>query len=418
MTEFINKVYNNNDNRKWVNMKLFKKRAKKGLTLIELLAVIVILAIISVITIPVLLNVVEKSRLGSKESSMIGYVDALEKQVIISKVKGGDQIEIGIYSVEQLTDLGVNVKGENPETGVFVIDQKGHVSEGWATYEDGKYKVYYNGKKAVASNGNDYIDESGNTHNDMATPGASDNYIPQYGTIDKSNVYSSSGVKQKGVKGVVYLDPINLSSTCDATNAIVGSGTNGCMKWYIYDDDGASYKMILDHNTAEYIEKWDPNTTGTTWQNSAVEYENSAPYVSVQSLGWNNSLNVSILSTDELNKITGKTGYDARVGSTSEQAHLVWEYYLDSLSSSMSSVASQGASAYAWLFDYTNGCTSYGCNVESTNTRNLGYWLQTSPIYPGMAYTIFRKGNIHEDSVIANYIGVRPVIEVPKVLSN
>ena len=49
---------------------------KKGFTLIELLAVIVILAIIAVIATPIVLNIVEKSRVSARVSSANGVLEA------------------------------------------------------------------------------------------------------------------------------------------------------------------------------------------------------------------------------------------------------------------------------------------------------------------------------------------------------
>ncbi len=60
----------------------------KGFTLIELLAVIVILAIIALIATPTILGVIEKAKKGSAEQSALGYIDAVEKQVMINEVNG------------------------------------------------------------------------------------------------------------------------------------------------------------------------------------------------------------------------------------------------------------------------------------------------------------------------------------------
>lgn len=138
-------------------------RLNKGFTLIELLAVIVILAIIALVAVPIILNVVETARKGAKESSTLGYIDAVEKQVMISLTKG-NPIEPDTYTVEQLTDLGVNVKGDKPsKDSYFTIDKKGRVTEGWVTYEESDYKIYYDGKDAVA-NKEKYIDKKGDEH--------------------------------------------------------------------------------------------------------------------------------------------------------------------------------------------------------------------------------------------------------------
>ena len=55
---------------------------KKGFTLIELLAVIVILAIITIIAVPKILNVIEKSKESSAESSIKLVKDAIKTQIV------------------------------------------------------------------------------------------------------------------------------------------------------------------------------------------------------------------------------------------------------------------------------------------------------------------------------------------------
>ena len=55
---------------------------KKGFTLIELLAVIVLLAIITIIAVPKILNVIEKSKESSAESSIKLVKDAIKTQIV------------------------------------------------------------------------------------------------------------------------------------------------------------------------------------------------------------------------------------------------------------------------------------------------------------------------------------------------
>ncbi len=54
---------------------------KKGFTLIELLAVIVILAVIALIATPIILNIIEDTRMESKRRSIDNYAHALETEI-------------------------------------------------------------------------------------------------------------------------------------------------------------------------------------------------------------------------------------------------------------------------------------------------------------------------------------------------
>ena len=78
-------------------------KSNKGFTLIELLAVIVILAIIALIATPTILGVIETARKGSAESSALGYIDAVEKQVAIDMLDTANAVvtipENGRYDV-------------------------------------------------------------------------------------------------------------------------------------------------------------------------------------------------------------------------------------------------------------------------------------------------------------------------------
>lgn len=102
---------------------------KKGFTLIELLAVIVVLAIIAVIAYGTVRGVIEKSRRTSALNSAYGYMDALEKQVLINDMNENEDIIDGVYkSIDVLKDTyKVKVKGQYPKMGIIDI-AKGKVS--------------------------------------------------------------------------------------------------------------------------------------------------------------------------------------------------------------------------------------------------------------------------------------------------
>ena len=128
---------------------------KKGFTLIELLAVIVILAIIALIAVPIVLNVIDKARQGAAESSALGYVDAVEKQVMINKVKNDDALLIneGEYTKVELAAKKLTIKGEIADALVRV-NAKGKVTSGKFCIND--YSVDYDGKVAKVNKSADY----------------------------------------------------------------------------------------------------------------------------------------------------------------------------------------------------------------------------------------------------------------------
>lgn len=104
-------------------------KRQKGFTLIELLAVIVILAIIALIATPMIMDVIDKAKKGAAESSMNGYVDAIEKYSVLGQVDnvttGGLASKVYEYNDSELSN--VEVKGEKPTAGWVAINNKGYV---------------------------------------------------------------------------------------------------------------------------------------------------------------------------------------------------------------------------------------------------------------------------------------------------
>jgi len=96
---------------------------KKGFTLVELLAVIIILAVIALIATPIVLNVVEKSRKSAFESSVYGIVETIELEAADKMIKGESLISEYNFPTEEL-----EFQGEQPEGGIAKTDRKGKVS--------------------------------------------------------------------------------------------------------------------------------------------------------------------------------------------------------------------------------------------------------------------------------------------------
>ena len=329
----------------------------KGFTLIELLAVIVILAIIALIATPTILGVIEKARKGASEQSALGYIDAVEKQVAINQVKDENLINDGTYNVPM---TGITVKGEAPTKGWLKIE-KGMVTN--YSFVIGKY-VITKGSKIVKG------DEPAKSEEEVTKT---------------YSVYSNGTT--------IYYNP-ETNTKCNESEAVSTTGTKtGCMKWYTFNDEGenaSTVNMILDHNTTAKVSSWSASKTQIT----------------TDTKNWDSSLNARLITANEVAKITGNTNWTSTTATTSD-----W-FYLDSNNQTQTE-KTQGASKYAWLFDYTDNCTSYGCNIADSST--YGYW--TSNAVAGSSSRAWRvdgSGNLYCNSVSFTNYGIRPVITISK----
>ena len=345
---------------------------RKGFTLIELLAVIVILAIVSIIATPTILGVIEKARKGAAKQSALEYIDAVEKQVAINQVKNENLINDGTYNVPM---TGITVKGEAPTKGWLKIE-KGLVTN--YSFVIGKY-VITKGSEIVKG------DEPAKSEEEFTKTG------PTQELGKESDTY----------KAIVYLDPTDLTKYCDASNSVSTTGTKeGCMKWYAYSDDGTNYNMILDHNTTAKI------AYNSTINNSEMKEVKEA--LEEDSKKWSNSLNSRLITADEIATITGNKNFNSSTATIDS-----W-FYLDS-NNQTQTATSQGASKYAWLFDYTKGCTNGGCNVTDDST--YGYWTST-PVFGSIynAWYMNSNDNLNNYYYVSHddFFGLRPVITVSK----
>ena len=109
---------------------------KKGFTLMELLAVIVVLAIIALIATPIVLNLINNARVGAAEQSATEYVKSLEES-IMNDMMNNKSISNGIYSYDY---LNIDVSGKKPTGGEFEI-KNGSVER--ATLCISGYKISY-----------------------------------------------------------------------------------------------------------------------------------------------------------------------------------------------------------------------------------------------------------------------------------
>ena len=201
-------------------------------------------------------------------------------------------------------------------------------------------------------------------------------------------------------KGIVYLDPTDLTKTCNDSNSVSTVETKtGCMKWYIFDDSGDNYTMILDHNT----------TKGTTWNDEGtnVPYESSKVKTVVDDLvttsGW--KVKPRIISAKEVATITKHDSFDPATG---------YPFYLEDLIYTNN----EATSNYDWIYNNLSGCKGHGCSDDSNGNGTEGYWVSDILGRNNTdAWFVFNYGTLTVTSVKSSF-GIRPVISVPKYIIN
>ena len=335
---------------------------KKGFTLIELLAVIVILAVIAVIATPAVLNIIEDSKKSAAEASARSIVGAAKTHYMqnIMDNKPNSNVDLSTNTLKY--------DGEQAKKGLLSYDANGNVSG----------KMYISGYCVeVALDG---AITSTKTNESECTID-----IPQVTTYTNGTV--------------VYYNP-ETNKKCSNSEAVSTIGTKtGCMKWYIFNDEGNdTVNLLLDHNTTAKV-AWASSGTNTNGPITALKQLES------DTASWNSTIKntARLIEAREIATITGNSGWTAG-GSN---------YYFHTNSNTQYKGAA-GTNKYAWLFDNTKNCTTYGCNVADSST--YGYWTNTEYLVNSSRARLvsYDGGLLYESVNTAGYDGVRPVITVLK----
>ena len=357
------------------------RKRNKGFTLIELLAVIVILALIALIATSIILNIIKDAKRSATKDSAYGYIDAVEKYIVLAKTQtGGYKLELVPTEDKELTcetkeecikDTGLigevnkTIKGTKPSK-IKLIIKGSEVATGTEITVDG-FSFTYDGKK---------LTEVGETKEEEKEE-------------EKKEVYANGTA--------VFYNP-ETGLKCNESEAISKPGTkSGCMKWYVFNDKegNATVNVILDHNTTAGVAY---NSTGNNSEMKEVKIK-----LEEDTSTWKNT--ARLVTANEIAKITGNTVFDA---SKEKQS---W-FFLDS--NNKTQIAnSTNKSKYAWLFDYTNGCTAHGCNTSDSSTS--GYWTSTTRTgTTNTAWSVNRSGSLGSSVVSNTGPGIRPVITISK----
>ena len=385
-------------------------KRKNAFTLIELLAVIVVLAIIALIATPIVMNTIKKSKKGAAERSADNYIKQVETAVAEERLNKNEVLE-GEYQITSDGNLcrdksascsdeekiKIEISGNKPTSGTVTISNDG-VSQDEVRLIVGDYKVIYNQEK---------------------------------------NKYEATD-KEKYKNGEVVYFNVDNGTKCTSSEAVSATGTkSGCMKFYAFNDDGGdTLNLMLDHNTTSLVawnktykndsgsiinangpkevldqlkndtDGWKGTITPTNYTMDQTGQTSKANYTIDYS-----SYKARLITAQELAQITGNTTWDEKTANN--------YYYLDSKTKTASATCKEGNTSgcsYGWLYDRTNtSCIDRGC-LNNSDKGTFGYWTASSRAdSSNSAWAVRFYAIVDSDYVVySGYGGLRPVITILK----
>ena len=392
-------------------------KKKNAFTLIELLAVIVVLAIIALIATPIVMNTIKNAKKGAAERSADNYVKAVEQKVAESKIDG-TKIANGTYNIQPDGNLcpalgcgendkdkiTIDMSGNKPTSGIIKIENGG-VSSTDTTMTVGDYDVKYNQENN------------------------------KYEATEKGNTYITY------TNGEVVYFNVTTGEKCtssDYTETQSNTGTkSGCMKFYAFNDDGGdTVNLILDHNTTatvawnntykndsgsiinakgpkELLDQLKTDTSswkGTETPSNYTMDQSDQPSKAKYTIDYS-SYKARLITANEIAQITGNTTWDEKTATKI--------FYFDTNTNTVSTTCKSGNTSgckFGWLYDRTSkSCTTYGC-LNNSDQATSSYWTASSRAgNSNHAWYVLFNARVYTDIVgYSDRHGVRPVITILK----
>lgn len=411
---------------------------KKGFTLVELLAVLVILSLILVIAVPSVNKYLRQSKekaydvqlntvisaaqtYASMNPGLLPSIEGVTVKVTLGQLKTSGLIKDEFknpnsdkYFDDSLT-VEITKNGENYRYNIVestIIERTGEHSPKITL--NGNPIVYYKLNKTYTELGASAVDYNNNPLLDITIDSSNVNtsvegiYQVKYTVTDTlgvsttvyRNVEVSKSTSDLYTNGTtIYFNP-NENKVCSESLAKSNtSKNNGCLKWYIFlSNETDKVNLILAHNSGANV-AWNGNGTNSEPVDVLTELNSNIS-------SWNSAVKVTarLISAKELAKIIGNTTW------TTSDSTL--NFYTNT---STAYQGEAGTNKYAWLFDYTKGCLTKGCSIEDATTN--GYWTSDrNPSNNYYAWCVNPSGSLvarSSNEPPLNY-GVRPVITVSK----
>ena len=387
-------------------------KKEKGFTLIELLAVIVILAILMVIAVPKILNVIEKSKESSAESSIKLVKDAIKTQVTSGSMMNANFTidESGCYTFNFDDQTSGNVKE-------LKLKNKENIT-GTIKYCNGKFS-----DDTLVFNGVEIKEET----NKVICKRATILHTEECKQTDSKYYCSGAGYTVGGSKGTTTITYGNLGTkgelkSGDALDCDVngdGEYNPDTERFYYVSDYYNTSTKEFESDTAVLI--YYTNVSGGTPNNSKVYayYASGANYYGpVAAIGglpditeWKN-ISLKNITRAILNENSGDTASGVKLPNS---------FSYQGKASRLLTTQEINVACNIKIGNITTGELDT-CNYLIENTKyssssigNWGYWLE-NPRYSGDVWCIGGKSRFVNKFSSSNKVdlGVRPVIEVPK----
>ena len=235
---------------------------KKGFTLIELIAVLVILAILALIVTPLVMNIIRKARISADRRSIDAYGRSVELAIANYLLDNGDfPTEVSQLTIEYSGDEVVcTTTNLNADSSIYLAGCTvgGRSVEGYTYGKGGEeeptptYTAYQVGDQVIYNNVDYYVIKDSSASEETVTllkaePLTVDE-VNQYGGLGTENNHVNMNVQsnesyyqtaydQNGYGGMAYYS----SDTCGIVN---GSGVyTGCTINYAHSD----IKYVVDN---------------------------------------------------------------------------------------------------------------------------------------------------------------------------
>ena len=265
---------------------------KKAFTLIELLAVIVILGILALIVTPILINVVKDSNEKSYKLSADGYISAVN-DYILSNQLDGKKVENGKYNIK---NLDVKISGKAPSKGsVEIYDEK--INNAQLCYDT--YLLKYDGREVTLTEKGCEKEATVNLaigekkYDNVTKDDIETEFNISDDISDMTNIVCNNGVTISMNDNTLKLSDVYKDTKCVMSNSI-----NDTFDKYL--DDTKNYILILkDEEISKTLENKETKNVTIDLNGKSITASNFITFVNSGTLSiLNSSLNESYLYSD------------------------------------------------------------------------------------------------------------------------